>query len=65
MMAQMSPHIDVTRLSRRSLFAWLGSSAVSTFRQLLQTATQASREAGSGSRVRFSDTEGWTQDFQS
>ncbi len=25
MMAQMSPHIDVTHLSRRSLFAWLGS----------------------------------------
>ena len=31
---------------------------------LLQTATQASRVARSGSRVRFSDTEGWTQDFQ-
>ena len=26
-MAQMSPHIDATRLSRRSLLAWLGSGA--------------------------------------
>lgn len=39
--------------------------AVCISRRLLQTATQASREAGSGSRVRFSNTEAWTQDFQS